>query len=246
MSKNNILFAVVGLLAGFIIGFFIANSVNHNAPPAASAKPRAEAQGKDSTASSASSPGTLKEEEVREVIATADSKPENIELQRTLGLALYRYADMTQDARFLPDVARLLKRAYDANPKDRDLTLTLGSVYLGLAQQSEPERFKEARVYYQKALELEANDADARTALGLTYYFAKPSDPQRAIAEYRKSLAIDARHELTLQHLAAALIVIGNHTEAQQRIDELQKINPSNPALSNLRAQFAQSKNAQE
>ena len=83
-----------------------------------------------------------------------------------------------------------------------------------------------------------------RTRLGLTYYFGQPSDPQRAIVEYRKSLALDPRHEPTLQHLASALIAVGNREEAQKRIDELQNLNPSNQALPNLRAQLAQSRNA--
>jgi hypothetical protein len=40
--------------------------------------------------------------------------------------------------------------------------------------------------------------------------------------------------------------VTGNRAEAEKRIAELQSINPSNPSLSDLRAQLAQSKNAQE
>ncbi len=91
---------------------------------------------------------------------------------------------------------------------------------------------------------MRADDVRVRTALGLTYYFGQPSDPRRAIAEYRKSLAIDPRDEPTLQNLASALISLGHRDEAQQRIDDLAKVNPSNPALPNLRAQLAQSKNA--
>src|SRR5688500_17866451 len=33
MTKENILFAVIGVLAGFMIGFFFANSVNQSAMP---------------------------------------------------------------------------------------------------------------------------------------------------------------------------------------------------------------------
>jgi tetratricopeptide (TPR) repeat protein len=236
-------------LAGFIIGFIFANSVNRNVsnpPRPAASQTRNSAPSEQRNAPANSAEGALTEEEVREAIATADSKPENTEFQHRLGLALYQYANHTQDARYLPDVVRFLKRAYDANPKDRDLTVSLGNVLFDLAQQSEPQRFSEARSYYQKALEMKADDPDVRTDLGLTYYLAKPSEPQRAIIEYRKSLALDAKHEPTLQHLAAALTATGNHAEAQKRIDELQSINPSNPALPNLRAQLAQSKNAQE
>jgi tetratricopeptide (TPR) repeat protein len=252
VNKNNLLYGIVGLLAGFIVGFLIANSVSHKAGGAPGAKltpPGANAPAQNSSQSSASDSSdspTLSDEEVQKAIATGDQKPDDIEFQRKLGMALYKYVSFSQDGRYLPDVARFLKRAYDANPKDRDLTVSLGNVLFDIAQKDDPARFAEARIYYQKALEMKADDANVRTDLGLTYYFGKPSDPQRAIAEYRKALAVDARHETTLQNLAAALIVTGNHAEAEKRIAELQSINPSNAALSNLRAQLAQSKNAQE
>ncbi len=252
MNKKNFLYGLVGLLAGFMVGFLIANSVNHReggAPGAKPAQPGATAPAQNSdlsgTADGSDSP-RLSEAEVQKAIASGDQKPDDIEFQRKLGLALYRYASYTQDARYLPDVARFLKRAYDADPKDRDLTISLGNVLFDIAQKNDPSRFAEARIYYQHALEMKADDADVRTDLGLTYYFGKPSDPQRAIAEYRKALAVDARHEATLQNLAAALIVTGNQAEAEKRIAELQSVNPSNAALSDLRAQLAQSKNAQE
>ena len=253
MNKKNFLYGIVGLLAGFMVGFLIANSVGHreggSAPGAKLAQPGATAPAQNNNlggAADSSDTPKLSEEEVQKAIATGDQKPGDIEFQRKLGLALYRYASYTQDARYLPDVARFLKRAYDANPKDRDLTISLGNVLFDIAQKNDTARFAEARVYYQKALEMKADDADVRTDLGLTYYFGKPSDPERAIAEYRKALAVDARHEATLQNLAAALIVTGNQAEAEKRIAELQSINPSNAALSDLRAQLAQSKNAQE
>lgn len=247
MTKHNILYGLIGLLTGLIIGFFFANSVNQTGggtarTPPANARPPANAN-----SGAAQNPeGELTEEEVREAIATADKKPDDYELQRNLGLALYRYASFTRDARYLPDVERFLKRASDANPKDRDLMVALGHVIFDMAQQTDTARFAEARAYYQKALQVKPDDADVRTDLGLTYYLAKPSEPQKAIAEYRQSLAIDARHEPTLQHLAAALIVVGNLAEAEKRIEELRAVNSSNPALSNLRAQLAQSKNARE
>ncbi|MBV9958179.1 MAG: tetratricopeptide repeat protein [Acidobacteria bacterium] len=254
MNKNNILFGIIGLLAGFMIGFIFANSVARPAtgakPAQASAKPptaqNSGQNGAQQSGQSGADPQTLSEDEVKRAIAAGDEKPDDIELQHKLGLALYRYASYTQDARYLPDVARFLKRAYDANPNDRDLTVTLGNVLFDIAQKDDPSRFAEARVYYLKALEMKSADADVRTDLGLTYYFGKPSDPQKAIAEYRKSLAIDPRHEATLQNLAAALIVTGNHAEAEKRIAELQSVNPENASLSDLRAQLAQSKNAQE
>jgi tetratricopeptide (TPR) repeat protein len=251
VSKHNILYATIGLLAGFIIGFIFANQVNRgqteNARSTAARTQPSEtaAQGGDTGTqnSNGSVPGQPSADEVREAIARADARAEDVDLQHKFGMALYRYATQAQNAEFLPDVARMLKRAHDADPKNRDLTVALGNVLFDIGQSSDPARFAEARQYYQKALEMKADDVSVRTDLGLTYFFGQPSDPARAIAEYRKSLALDPRHEPTLQNLATALISTGKTQEAQQIIEQLSSLNPANPALSNLRAQMAQSRN---
>lgn len=252
MNKHNLLYGIVGLLAGFIVGFLIANSINHReggAPGAKLTQPGATAPAQNNNLSSApdsSDSPTLSDEEMQRGIAAGDQKPDDIQLQRKLGLGLYGYVVYTNEERYLPDAVRFLKRAYAATPADRELAVKLGNALFIIAQTNYSTQFAEARIYFQKALELKADDADVRTDLGRTYYLGKPSDPQRAIAEYRKALTINAKHEPALQNLAAALIVTGKHSEAEKRIAELQNINPSNAALSDLRAQLAQSKNAQE
>ena len=249
MSKHNLLYSIIGLLLGFIIGFIFANQTNRG--PVDSARPADERTRSAATQpdaahpenANASAPNMPTEAEIRDAIAKADARADDVALQRNFGMVLYRYANQTRNASLLPDVARMLKRAYDANPKDRELAVSLGNVLFDIGQATDPARFTEAREYYAKALEIKPDDANVRTDLGLTYYFGQPSDPQRAIAEYRKSLAIDPRHEPTLQNLATALMAVGKIDEAQKTIDQLSSLNPSNPALSDLRAQMAQSRN---
>lgn len=250
MTKHNLLYSIIGLLLGFIIGFTFANQTNRgpmgNARPVdAQARSAATQPGQTDTrnAAQANAPNTPTEAEIRDAIAKADARADDVALQRNFGMVLYRYANQTRNATLLPDVARMLKRAYDANPKDRELAVSMGNVLFDIGQATDPARFTEAREYYSKALEIKPDDANVRTDLGLTYYFGQPSDPQRAIAEYRKSLAIDPRHEPTLQNMAAALMTVGKTDEAQKTIDQLSSLNPSNPALSDLRAQMALSRN---
>lgn len=246
MKKNGILLGITGTLLGFIIGFFIANATyrreRESVQPGARAARSDRQKGSErvDTQNAEGSSGQFSEAEIRDAIAKADARADDITLQKNFGLALYRYGD----PQYFPDVARLLKRAYDANMKDRELTVLLANVLFDIGQSTDPERFSEARIYCLKALEMKSDDTNVRTALGLTYYLGRPSDPQRAIAEYRKALATDPRHELALQNLATALISTGNIAEAQKRVDELQSVNPKSSALSNLRAQLAQSKNA--
>lgn len=240
------MFGVIGLFAGLVISFIVTNALHHDEMRAAPARPGAESGAGNTKAASTAddSSASLSEEEIRGAIAKADARADDIAVQRNFGLALYQYSRQAQETRFLPDIARFLKRAYDADPKDHDLTVSLASVLFEIGQSSDPASFIEARRYYLKALEMRPDDASARARLGQTYYFGQPPDPERAIIEYRKSLAIDPRHEPALQSLASALITTGRSEEAQKRIDELQKLNPSSVALPNLRAQLAQSKNA--
>ncbi|HEX8422311.1 MAG TPA: hypothetical protein VF634_02820 [Pyrinomonadaceae bacterium] len=257
MNKQKILYALAGLIAGCAIGFFFANSVNRkeleglrgevararsNAGAAQPAGGERRADGNATNAAAGESMPT--ETEIRDLVAKADASPDNADYQRKVGQGVYMYALSTGQPALMPEAVRLLKRAHEADPKNYETTVLLGNSLFALAQVADAANFGEARVYYNKALATKPEDANVRTLLGMTYFFGRPSDPERAIKEYRRSLATEPRQEMALQSLAAALIDTGAHAEAQQRIEELQAVNSANNALSNLRAQLAQAKNA--
>ncbi|MDX6270631.1 MAG: hypothetical protein QOD28_1854 [Acidobacteriota bacterium] len=256
MNTHKILYALAGLVAGCVIGFFFASSVDrkeleqlrgevarargsgsNNAGQATGASPNA-AAANDPAASMPT------DEEMRELISKADANQQDAEYQRKVGQGIYMYALSTGKATLLPEAVRLLKRAHEADPKNYDTTVLVGNSLFALGQASDASKYGEARVYYNKALASKPEDTNVHTLLGMTYYFGQPSDPERAIREYRKSLAAEPRHEMALQSLSSALIATGALDEAQQRIEQLQAVNASNAALSNLRAQLAQAKNA--
>lgn len=250
MNTQKIIYAVAGLVLGFFLGFLFTNSVNRkelDSLRAEAARLRAGGAKEPAAAANTGAPnaadnskGQLTEEELRNAIAKGDSAPADIPLQRKLGHGLYLYAINFRNPALLPDAVRMLKRATDADPKDFETLTLLGNALFDWGQASDPAHIDEARTYFQKALEIKPDDPEARTALGLTYYFDKPADPARAIREYRKALAVNPKHEMTLQSLAAALITSGELAEARQRVEELQAVNPSNPALGELRGQLAQ------
>jgi tetratricopeptide (TPR) repeat protein len=262
VNTNKILFALAGLVAGCAIGFFFANSVNRKeveelraevarARSSSSSSTNSNPQGQRSPNQSTTNGATNdpsasmpSEDELRNIIAKADASPNDADYQRKVGQGVYMYSLSTGTPALMNEAVRLLKRAHDADPKNYETTVLLGNSLFALAQADDPAKFEEARGYYNKALETKPNDVNVHTLLGMTYYFGKPSDPQRAIKEYRKSLATDPRQEMALQSLASALIATGAIDEAQKRIEELQTVNPSNASLSNLRAQLAQAKNA--
>lgn len=253
MLKNKLLYALLGLVVGFAGGFYFANRANRSEFDRlrAAAATHNGANTNSTTTTDTRGAGTgattdktsLSDEELQNVIAKADAAPANLDLQRKVGQGLYLYATQFDKPDLLPDALRILKRAQTAAPQDYDLLVALGNVEFDLARATDPTHFKEARAYYTKALAQHPDDINVRTDMGLTYFFDSPSDPRRAIQEYRRSLAQDPRHEMTLQNLAAALIATGELAEAEQHLTELQSVNAANPALADLRAQLAQKRN---
>lgn len=252
VNRLKLLYVAVGLLLGFAAGFYFADHTNHkeldrlraDLAQARGAGAHAAQPQSDNVNAAPVEKNSLTDDELRNVVAKADAKPDDTDLQRKVGQGLYLYAARFEQPALLPEAIRILQRANAAAPQDYDTLVVLGNAEFDLARTTDPAHFKTARAYYTQALTRKPGDINVRTDLGLTYYFDTPSDPRRAISEYRKSLAQDAQHEMTLQNLAAALIATGELTEAQQRLDELQKVNAANPALTDLRAQLAQQRNA--
>lgn len=258
LNKRVLIAGAVGILAGFLAGFFLANGINRAeqdklraelATTRAGAEPGA-ASGKAQQASAAAAASggslpTLSDEQLSRAVKQADAEPSNAELQNKVGQALYLYAWEKSNAQILPEVARILKRAHTLDPKNYRTTVMAGDAHFLIASQSgDTKTLGEARKFYETALTAQPDDAQVRTSLGRTYFFDKPPNPQRAIVEYRRALQSDPRQELSLQSLVAALIETGGFEEAARRLDELEKVNPSNMELAGLRTQLEQKRNA--
>jgi Flp pilus assembly protein TadD len=264
VNSKIIIFLAVGLLVGFIVGFVLANSINKGederlrgelarlrsggAQKDAGQSPSQRAQGASGSQKGAGGDDdfpTLSDEELKKAVTKADASPADAELQKKAGKALYVYALQKGEASILPDVARILKRAHELDAKDYDTTVMAGNAYFILARNGgDAAQYADARKLYEDALSTKPDDLVVRTSLGLTYFYAKPSDPRRAIREYRQALKTDPKHEMSLQSIVAALIETGDLKEAETRLGELERVNPSNPDLANLRAQLEQKKNA--
>jgi tetratricopeptide (TPR) repeat protein len=251
------------LLAGFLAGFFLANNINrgeHERLSAEVATLRAGGAGgtqngapqdggpQNSAAGDDAPPQQTDKrlaDALADALAKADASPADKELQRKVGEAFYFYALRSRDSSVLPDMARILRRAHDLDPKDHKTTVMAGDAQFLLARSKNDARaLAEARKLYESALAAQPEDAVVRTSFGLTYFYATPPDAKRAISEYRRALQSDPRQEMSVQSLAAALIETGDFEEAGRRLDELEKLDPSNVELANLRAQLEQKRNA--
>lgn len=264
VNTKIVLVLVVGLLVGFFVGFVLANNINKQEDERLRgelARARAGGAQKDSGgdgrtqgstgAQSASGAGgkefpTLTDEQLKNAVTKADASPSDAELQKKVGQGLYVYAWQTSNYEILPDVARILKRAHDLDAKDYKTTVMAGDAFFLIARgkDGDPVPLADARSFYEAALKAKPEDVIVRTSLGLTYFYGKPPDARRAIREYRQALKAEPQHEAALQSITQALIETGDLAEAETRLGELEKVNPSNPELPNLRTQLEQKKNA--
>ena len=230
MTKENILFGVCGVLLGFIVGFFFANSVNQSAPA-----PRAAGAAGQTAAGGqlpAGHPDVSATEQAlasaaAEAARKAKEKPDDFDAQMTAAEASYKAGNVDDSLGFL-------LRANQLRPDDQQVVVALGNVNY------DAERFETAEKWYTAALMKNPDDVNVRTDLGLTFLLRSQPDVDRAVAEFRRSLERDPDHELTLQNLVVALKRKGDAREARATLERLEKLNPSNSALPMLREQLGE------
>lgn len=225
--------AAAGLILGFAAGFLVANSLNKSELEAARTELVTLRQGQ--TAPAGGSSVELSDKEIRDKVAEADSNPGNFEYQKTLGLALYTYAAMKQDAALLGDVEKLLDRAYNLNPDDYDVIVSLANISFDLGRLNKDEKYNQrARELYGKALAKNEKDARVRTDLGLTYLSGSDPEPGKAVVELKRALEIDPRNEKALQYITQAYTESGEKEDAKKALEELRKVNPESEAIAEL------------
>lgn len=102
--------SIAAVVVSFVGGFLLANALNRSELNALRAEnERLKTSSNESTENQTGL--ALSDEEIREKIAEADRNPNNYPFQKNLGLALYRYAAMKQDADLLAEAGRFLSRA---------------------------------------------------------------------------------------------------------------------------------------
>lgn len=227
--KENILFTISGLVLGFFVGFFMANSAGAGQPPPAAGPERGGAAaslppghpniGGEGGAGSAAASSA----QAQQAMDAADRGPQDFDAQLRAAAVFYQLGSY--------DKARLyLGRALALKPDDPDaLTGMAHTLY-------DTGDFVAAAGYYEKVLAQKPDDADLRADLGSTYAQRTPPDLDRALAEYRRALSVDPRHEQALARLADVSIRKGDKATARDAVNKLTAINPSNPALAELRS----------
>jgi tetratricopeptide (TPR) repeat protein len=221
MNKDNILYGIIGLLLGLILGFFGANYLNRNS---AAPAPAQNAPVMQNASGQPPPPGTggAMLPQVKEALDKAKNEPDNFEAQKEAGMMYDRIQRFDEALKYLTIANRI-------DPEDFETNVKLGNINFDAG------KFEEAEKFYTAALEQKPDAVGVRTDLGLTFFFRKPPDIDRAISEYRKSLGYDPKHELTLQNLCAALKKKGDTAALAEAIKKLEEVNPNNEALAKLK-----------
>lgn len=129
------------------------------------------------------------------------------------------------------DAAAIIKELQEMaaqRPQDPEVRLKLADFLYDQRQ------YEQAIEWYERALALDPKNVNAHTDLGTAYFYTGRS--QDALQEYRKSLEINPQHQPTLLNMIVVNLE-GTHdlNAAQAAWDRLHRLNPSNPALENLK-----------
>ena len=236
-NRANIGFAVLGLIVGLFIGFVGSNSLNRSAiiqTPVSAQQTTATADSSNPNLPPNHPPiGTTGGEQtqtqgaplpqVMETIEKAKQQPQDFEAQMTA-------ADLYYQIQRFDDAAKFYEIAAKLKPSDTEAMIKAGNAYF------DSDKYEQAEKWYLKALEKDPKNINVRTDLGLTFFLREPRDIDRAIKEYKTSLAIDPNHEITLQNLALAYSENGDKESLRTTVEKLKKINPNNPAVAKIQA----------
>lgn len=222
MNKENILFCIIGLLFGLIIGFSIANILNRNsaAPsPSTSVETTGDSNLPPNHPPFGQSTGQTQDlplPQTTEAIAKANANPNDFEAQMTVGDLYYQIRRFEEASKFY-EIATTLR------PNEIEPIVKLGNAYF------DSDKYELAEKWYQAALQKTPNDLNVRTDYGLTFFLRTPADVDRAIKEFQLALAIDPNHELSLQNLAVAYKEKNDSINFNKTMETLKKVNPNNP-----------------
>ncbi|MCA1616979.1 MAG: tetratricopeptide repeat protein, partial [Acidobacteria bacterium] len=155
----------------------------------------------------------------------ARENPQNFEAQMVAARSLY-------EAERFDDAIEFLLRANTIQPSNVEPVVALGHV------NSDAGNFTTAVKWYAAALQMNPENVSLRADLGRVHLLNQPPDYDRAVAELRRAIERDPRHEPSLQLLTFALAKKGQTEEARATLAKLEGVNPSNEAIPRLREQI--------
>jgi len=224
ITKENILFGIIGLLLGSIVTFVFTNSINQNKGMSSAIQQSSnlptghpDLEGGDTSGAAG---GSIPE--VQAAIEKARSEPDDFDAQMKAAELYYQIQRFEGSIEFL-------SRANKLKPDDFGVMVQLGNANF------DSNKYSEAEKWYVAALAKKPDDVNVRTDLGLTFVFRDTPNYDRAIQEFKKSLEMDPNHVQALQNLTVAYSKKGDVPNAKITLAKLESIDPGNASLTKLR-----------
>jgi tetratricopeptide (TPR) repeat protein len=158
MTRDNVLFTLCGLLAGFIVGYFVATSGHAPAPATSAAAPSAAPSTSNGTDAPLVPTSAELASRIKDLGTASARQPENMELKVQLGNAFYDAGDWKA-------AADAYEKALPNKGSDPNLLTDLGSCYRNLG------RFDKALEMYEKAQAVQPTHAQSLLNMALIYVF---------------------------------------------------------------------------
>src|SRR5215213_4367508 len=156
MSRENILFAIIGLLLGFIVGFMFASSMSQKAAlqPAAAGTQGLPTDHPPVAGQNAANPQAM-QAQVQASLEKARSEPKNFEAQ-------IQAADLYYQIQRYDQAIEYLLKANELKPTDYRTVVLLGMVNLDAGH------FETAEKWYRAAMKMKSDDVMVLSGLAAT------------------------------------------------------------------------------
>jgi tetratricopeptide (TPR) repeat protein len=215
VNKNKYLFALIGILAGFLISYYATKSMNESPAGAAPKTPAGAPSGSQGQQAAMG--------DVRAIIEKAKNNPQDFEAQINAADSFY------QIQRF-KEAAEYLEKAYQINPAE--FTKMTGAVAFMGRYSLEEKKYAEAEKWFQRAIEAAPAEAELHVELADVFLKSEPPAPDKAIASLQQALKIQPKNGHALGHLIEAYLLKKDARTAEDTLSQLKSAEPNNNRIS--------------
>ena len=230
MSNRKILFGLIGLALGFIVGFMWTRDFNSRNASAGST-PTANNVARSGGGPSSGGGGPSQQEtmaNVAETVRKARDNPKDYNAQ-IAAAALFDQIGRTAEA------VEFMKKAYDINQAEAtklEIPAYLGEWYTRQNDYPESER------WYRRALESQPNNPELLTELGATFVEREPPDLTKGIQYLEAALKADPRSGHAMMHLVQSYLIKRDAKGAEEWLTKLKQTDPRNQNIQSLESKL--------
>lgn len=220
LDRNNILFALAGVVVGFVLAYFLYEAVGENQPP------RRVAQEQTGVAAPAGAPAGA---------PSGGGAPAQGAAQGGGVPADGGFGSGPVNAPVMQQRLDTMRAAMDDNPDNPQGWLEVANMAYDL------RRWDVASEAYERYLELEPDNPDIMSDLAVSLHGAGRSD--EALAKFDEAQEIADGHWQSLFNEVVVLLDLGRLDAAEERMPELRRLRPADETVRRLGAEIERRQN---